>query len=392
MDNYQQGYQEIKETLKEQFPALRLSVVKNLSHFTIALVMLLRTSRGWYGRISLSGIARVVATEGGPKSRYKRLSRFLDNSQFKMVDLSPFLISIATGCENPSLLPLVIDQTEMSDVQVITASCPTEGRAIPVSIATFQHGKIKTSQPIIEDAFLERLAASLPGGLRLLWIMDRGYTRVSLLKTCRKHGWFFIIRGRGEVIIEYQENSKVCRKSVGRLKHRQGKAIRYRNVLYKDKGEEKIDIIVYREKGFKEPWFLLVPANSQDILPTEAVVAHYRARMNIEVNFRDFKSHLGARGLSLKVRKAERLDRLLAVMIIAYILLLVLGAGHLGIALRKELEIVRTKCRHGTKRTLSILSIALMTISDTFLLTRPQLIKRLVLCLRDAVAGSLCFD
>ncbi|PIP16603.1 MAG: hypothetical protein COX46_01220, partial [bacterium (Candidatus Ratteibacteria) CG23_combo_of_CG06-09_8_20_14_all_48_7] len=66
MDNYQQGYQEIKKTLKEQFPALRLSVVKNLAHFTIALIMLLRTSRGWYGKISLSGIARASVTEGGP--------------------------------------------------------------------------------------------------------------------------------------------------------------------------------------------------------------------------------------------------------------------------------------------------------------------------------------
>ena len=390
MDNYQQGYQEIKKTLKEQFPTLRLSVVKNLAHFTIALIMLLRTSRGWYGKISLSGIARASVTEGGPKSRYKRLSRFLDNSQFKMADLSPFLIQIATGCENPSLLPLVIDQTEMGDVPVITASCPTQGRAIPVATAAFEYGKIKRSQTTIEDAFLEKLAASLPGGLRLLWIMDRGYIRVSLLKTCRKHGWFFIIRGRRQVIVEYEENGLICRRSVGRLKHRQGKAVRYRNVLYKDKGEERIDVIVYREKGFKEPWFLLVPAGSEDILPTEAVVAHYRSRMNIEVNFRDFKSHLGARGLSLKVRKAERLDRLLAVMIIAYILLLVLGAGHLGVSLRKELEIVRTKCRHGTKRTLSILSIALMAISDTFLLTRPQLIERLVLCLRDAGAGSLC--
>jgi len=168
MDNYQQGYQEIKKTLKEQFPALRLSVVKNLAHFTIALIMLLRTSRGWYGKISLSGIARASVTEGGPKSRYKRLSRFLDNSQFKMADLSPFLIQIATGCENPSLLPLVIDQTEMGDVPVITASCPTQGRAIPVATAAFEYGKIKRSQTTIEDAFLEKLAASLPGGLRLL--------------------------------------------------------------------------------------------------------------------------------------------------------------------------------------------------------------------------------
>lgn len=392
MDDYQEGYQQIRDILKQQFPNLRLSVVKNLSHFTIALVMLLRTPRGWYGKLSLSGIARVLATEGSAKSRYKRVSRFLDNIQFKMADLSCCLIRIATGTETPSLLPLIVDQTEMSDTQVITASCPTKGRAIPVASVTFEHGKIKDSQPIIEESFLEKLADSVPKNLRLLWIMDRGYTRVSLLKACKNHGWFFIIRGKRNVIIEYQENGKVCRKSVGRLKHRQGKAIRYRNVLYKDNGKENIDIVVYRGKGFKEPWFLLMPANSQDILSTEAAVDYYRSRMNIEVNFRDFKSQLGARGLSLKARKTERLDRILAVMIIAYIVLLVLGAGPLGMSLRKQLEIVRTRCRHGTKRTLSVLSIALMAISDSFLLTRPELIRRLVLCLTDAVTGNFCFD
>jgi len=203
------------------------------------------------------------------------------------------------------------------------------------------------------------------------------------LKTCRKKNWSFIIRGRREVIVEYKENGKICRKSLGRLKHRQGKAIRYRNVLYQEKGKERIDVIVYREKGFKEPWFLLAPANSEDILPTELVVEWYRARMNIGVNFRDFKSHLGVRGLSLKVRKAERLNRFLAIMVLAYILLLVLGVSNIGKRLRKEVEILRTKPRHGTKRTLSVLSIALMAITDTFLLNRANLIKVLVDSLRS---------
>ena len=45
------------------------------------------------------------------------------------------------------------------------------------------------------------------------------------------------------------------------------------------KGKEKIDVIVYRKKGFKEPWFLLVPANSEDLLPTELVVEWYRANL-----------------------------------------------------------------------------------------------------------------
>ena len=68
----------------------------------------------------------------------------------------------------------------------------------------------------------------------------------------------------------------------------------------------------------------MVPALSENVLPTELVVEWNRDRMHIEVNFRDFKSHFGVRGLSLKVRKAERLDCLLAVMVLAYILLLVL--------------------------------------------------------------------
>ncbi|OIO33993.1 MAG: hypothetical protein AUJ76_04385 [Candidatus Omnitrophica bacterium CG1_02_41_171] len=383
MEDYQEGYLQIKEVLAEEFNSLRLSVIKNLSCLIIALVMLLRTHRGWYGRFSLSGMARAMATEGGPKSRYKRLSRFLDNSQFKMADLSSSLIRLAKGVDISTLLPLIVDQVTIADIQVITGSYPTEDRAIPVAMTTFEYGKIEKSQNSIEETFLLRLAACLPEEVGVVWIMDRGYARCSLLKTCRKKNWLFIIRGRREVIVEYKENGKICRKSLGRLKHRQGKAIRYSGVFYQEIGREKIDIIVYREKGFKEPWFLLVPANSEDILPTELVVEWYRARMNIEVNFRDFKSHLGVRGLSLKVRKAERLDRLLAVMVLAYILLLVLGVSSIGKRLRKEVEIVRRTARHGTKRTLSVLSIALMAITDTFLLNRTNLIKVLVDCLRS---------
>jgi len=51
-----------------------------------------------------------------------------------------------------------------------------------------------------------------------------------------------------------------------------------------------VDVVVYRERGFKEPWFLLAPAGKEDILPTEKVVELYRRRMNIEVTFRDILS------------------------------------------------------------------------------------------------------
>jgi len=102
--------------------------------------------------------------------------------------------------------------------------------------------------------------------------------------------------------------------------------------------------------------------------------------MNIEVTFRDFKSQLGVRGLSLKVRKGERLDRLLGAMVLTYILLLVLGISEIGKYLRKRIEIPRSKARHGTRKTLSVLTISLFAISDTFLLARDNLINILTEC------------
>ncbi len=211
-------------------------------------------------------------------------------------------------------------------------------------------------------------------------IEDRGYAKGKLIKNRLEKKELFIIRGRRDVTVTHRENGKTYRKSIGRLRHRLGKPRRYRDCLYQGNGEIKVDIVVYRERGFKEPWFLLVPSGMEDILPTELVIQLYRRRMRIEVTFRDFKSHLGLRGLSLKVRKGKRLDRLLAAMALAYILLLVLGKGEIGKFLRKIIEVPRSKARHGTKRTLSVLTISLFAISDTFLLTRDNLISTLTQC------------
>lgn len=385
---------EVEETLRETFSDVRATVRKNLAALVLGLVMVLRTPRGWYGKLSLSGISRGMSTRGEVKARYKRLHRFLDNPRFQTEPLSAGLLRLASGESCPSLVPLLVDQTAVGEVQVLTASYPVSGRAIPLSMATFEYGELLSSQNRLEEEFLRRLAGALPRETRLVWIMDRGYGRVALLALCRKEDWLFIIRGRSGVIVEYQEEGKRKRLSLGRLPHRQGQARRYRGVFYQGKKREKVDIIVYREKGFKEPWFLLVPPDSEEILPTETVVQFYRSRMRIEVTFRDFKSWLGVRGLHLKVRKAARLNRLLTALALGYILLLALGTSRLAQQLRREMEILRKKARHGTRRTLSGLSLALMVLTDPFLLSLANLkniLEECVLALRRGQALKTSF-
>ena len=59
--------------------------------------------------------------------------------------------------------------------------------------------------------------------------------------------------------------------SLGRLPHRAGRTRRFANAAYQDSMREPVDVVVYRNPGFKEPWFLLVPAGSEDRLSNSDV-------------------------------------------------------------------------------------------------------------------------
>ncbi len=352
---------ELKKILEREFPCLKKTITRNLSCLVFAFILLLRTYRGWYGRLTLSGIARCFPARATSKNRYKRLTRFLDNENFQTISLTTDLARLTY--EEEDILPVIIDQTAIGDVQVISANVPAEGRSIPLAISTFEYTKIERSQNLIEEEFLTSLSSQIPKGIKVVEIADRGYGKSILLKNRLERQELFIIRGKRDVIMHYKENKRICHRSLGRLKYSLRKPCRYRNCFYQGKKEIKVDVIVYREKSFKEPWFLLVPSGKEDILSTERVVELYRRRMRIEVTFRDFKSQLGMRGLSLKVRKGERLDRLLGVMVLTYILLLVLGISEIGKSLRKRIEIPRSRPRHGTRKTLSVLTISLFAIS-----------------------------
>jgi hypothetical protein len=140
--------------------------------------------------------------------------------------------------------------------------------------------------------------------------------------------------------------------------------MRYRPVLYHSQKADPVDVIVFRKTGFQQPWFLRVPPDSDSWQPTEEVVCLYRPRMRIEHCFRDWKSHMGLRGLQLQVQKPERIMRLMMGFTLAYLILLLLGQNPLTEKLRPYFEKPRRRDHHGTPKILSVLSMALFLLSD----------------------------
>lgn len=330
-----------------------------LALLTVAMLQLWRGARSGNGLLSLCALSRTLPLDENEKARSKRLYRLLRNSSLDGTVMTPLLIRLALGDHPRGWIPIVVDQTDIRGTQVIMAGVRIANRILPVAFATFEYDKLHKSQNILENSLLLLIAACLPPGCKPVFVMDRGYARASLLRHLRKLNIPFVIRGRGTTMVRIGGK----RLRLGRLRRRRGQAIRYNQAAYQDSSQEPVDVVVFHDTAFQEPWFLLVPAGSSNLLPSAEVVSLYRQRMHIELTFRDWKTHLGIRGLRLEIDPAPRLGRLLLALSVAYILAVLLGSGDIATRVRAHSEVLRSTPRHGTQRRLSALSIGIITLS-----------------------------
>ncbi len=340
-------------------PDLGRWLALGLGLLTVAMLQLWRGARSGHGGLTLCALSRTLPLDESEKMRSKRLYRLLRNAALDGTVMTPLLVRLALGAHPCGWIPIVVDQTTIRGRPVLMAGVRVAHRVLPVAFACYEYDTLRTSQNVIEQALLLLIAACLPPGCKPVFVMDRGYARASLLTALRAINIPFVIRGRTQTMVRLGDR----RLSLGRLRRRAGHACRYTQVAYQDRVREQVDVVVFHDRTFQEPWFLLVPANSSGQLPTADVVALYRDRMHIELTFRDWKTHLGVRGLRLEVDAAPRLGRLLLALSLAYILAILLGAGPLARDVRAYAEVLRSTPRHGTRRRLGALTIGILALS-----------------------------
>jgi hypothetical protein len=365
----------VLQVLGAAAPDLGRWVSLGLALLTVAMLQLWRGARSGNGWLTLCALSRTLPLDEQEKARSKRLYRLLRNAALNGTEMTPLLVRLALGAAPRGWIPIVVDQTTIRGTQVLMAGVRVAHRVLPVAFACFEYETIRKSQNVLEESLLLLIASCLPPGCKPVFVLDRGYARASLLRYLRSLNIPFILRGRSNTIVRVDDE----RFSLGRLPHRVGHACRYTNVTYQNTAREPIDVVVFHDPSFKEPWFLLVPAGATAQLPTDEVIDLYRERMHIELTFRDWKTHLGIRGLRLKADIAPRLGRLLLALSIAYDLAVLLGAGPLAARVRAHTEVLRSTPRHGTRRRLSALSIGILALS----------LRRFVNLARDELAQLL---
>lgn len=276
-------------------------------------------------RLSIHAIGAAYAelAEIRPKHGIKQVDRFLSNPAFDVAELTAPWVRFVLGARTESVVAL--DWTDFDDDDHMTLAAylvTSHGRATPLAWQTVAKSSLKGKQKRYERKLVKRLAEAVPKGVQVTLLADRGFCDTGFFEYVRKLGWHYVIRLRGNVLVETKDGRVLPASS--RVQDG-GRAAKLPEVRITNKRVPIPAIVSKRQQGAKDVWCIATSLGDQ---PASAILALYRKRMTIEETFRDQKDLRFGLGLrATHIRDADRRDRLLLLAAIAQALLTLLGAA-----------------------------------------------------------------
>jgi hypothetical protein len=295
---------------------LRLSQTKTLAELVGAALHV--------GRITLSAIGRCLTGETTTKARIQKTWRFTANTRVIVSDAMQGVVRrlCARKRFRKRALLVAFDWTEIRQFHTLMAAAVMKGRAVPLLWASYPEWVLRKSQNNLEEGLLRLLKSLLPQGVKVVLLADRGFGRTELARTCQEIGIHYVVRIKPDVWIDCPEH---CGKLLD-FKVKKGMCCLLRRVAFRKKDPVQQNVIVRWKpnlpKKRDEPWFLMTDLQR----PPLALSELYGKRMTIEELFRDDKNRRNGWALrNTKITRADRIDRLLLILALTYILLLGIG-------------------------------------------------------------------
>ncbi len=304
----------IKSWIGGMFPKLRKTQAVNL---TLGVFGLIKARSGL-----MSVIVREVPGSIKHKHRLKRFWRFVSNPRVKAGNLMNLWCSWAVKIFMPGrYVTVALDWTTLpGNIQVLMASVPYAGRAVPLLWVSTTYRAFKDSQNRIEERLITTLTKIIPEEKRIILVADRGFGRASLVNFLINLNILFCLRVKADVMIKTKDGKKL---NLRKLKIKVGRIKWFGSLSYRADGKvEKVNLaatLAEPKAGEKEdPWLLVTNLRS-----AETAIKFYRLRFDIEEWFRDLKTELGINNLQTK--NLDRVRSLVLISAIAYGLLMLVG-------------------------------------------------------------------
>ena len=342
--------------------SLRLSQAKTLG--------ILVASALHVQRVSLANIGRCIVG-GSVKHQIKRCWRFCANPRIETADAMRGVLKKVLRKRNKPLI-VSLDWTDVRQFQTLMASVVLKGRSVPLCWASCLKHVYDghRSRNAFEESLLLVLRSMIPEGQKVILLADRGFGRTELARFCQNHHFDYVIRICPNVhvscacyagkLLDYPVHKGICKL--------------LKSVAYRSRENPVTQNIVVRwvrnlPAKRDECWFLM---SSLDAGPAQ-ISRLYGQRMSIEQLFRDTKNKRNGWSLrDTRISTADRLDRLLLILAIAYLLLC--GVGLIALATAKP-----SRWQAGSKNQCSV-----FTIGQIMLERIKQSVAQIVQALIDA--------
>lgn len=313
------GYTELLTFVQSMLPKMRLTRQRNLAWVVLGLLQVRDA------HLTVSEIARAITTKSDHWYKFKRVWRFLSNVKWSPTGCcDPVFHFLLTRFRLGQYLPLIIDQSTIAGQwEVLWASVPFRGRALPVYFRLFSHADIRDdpqgSQNKIENQFVREVVALVPAGLCPLLLFDRGYARVSLVRLLDSLPVKYVIRARKDVWVRYRQRHEGL---LAQVPVRRGELLWWPKAIYQQEERYRVNLAITWNGLAPEPWYLLT-----NLRRGTTAVRWYERRFRCEELFRDTKDQLHLE--TIRIKKRQHVERLLFAIMVAYYALTLIGlAAH----------------------------------------------------------------
>src|SRR5664279_838145 len=295
------------------------------------------------GTLAIHSIGHGLASARRLNSKHaiKQVDRLLSNKGVDPWNLLAQWVPFVVGGRQEMVVAM--DWTDFDgDAQSTIAIhvMTNHGRATPLVWLTVAKGNIKGWRNFYEYFVLERLRETIPAGVKVTVLADRGFGDHKLYEKCRTLNLDFIIRFRESIMVESNDGeaqrAKAWVPAGGRPRLLPEPAVTNRKYRVPT-------VVCVKAPRMKEAWCL---ATSHTDKTATEIVKLYGRRFTIEESFRDTKDlHFGLGLSATRIGDPKRRDRLLLIGALAMALLTLLGAAGESIGMDRMLKANTSKKR-----------------------------------------------
>ena len=313
--NFEQIHSFVSDILGEDVHAKR---VYSLANATLGVMA--------GASLAVHSIGQALAQAKGLKTKHaiKQIDRLLSNQSIDVWSYFQYWVPYVVGAREEIMVALDWTEFDTDDQSTIALNMVTQhGRATPLLWKTVVKSELKDQRNHHEDQLLLRLRDTLPNGVSVTVLADRGFCDQKMFSLLHEElGFNYVIRIRNNVTVT---NAKGHSQPANQWVGQGGRARCLRDARVTQDGYGVPTVVCVHAKGMKEPWCLV--SNSRDA-KARALIDDYAKRWSIETNFRDTKDLRFGMGMkSTHIKSTERRDRLFLISAMAIALLTLLGAA-----------------------------------------------------------------